>query len=56
MIRIRRPSVVRLVAAIARGGQRRVVVVYVARRTRNSDVRTREGESRVVVVEGRLRP
>ena len=44
------------VAAVARGGQCRVVVVRMALRTRNGDVRTRKRKRRFVVVECRRSP
>jgi hypothetical protein len=56
VVGIRSPGEVRLVAAIARGGQRCVVVINVTRRTGNGDVRTCERERRFVVVECRRGP
>lgn len=56
MIRIRSSGEICLVAAVARRWQRCVVVVYVALYARNRNVRTRERESCVVVVESCLRP
>ena len=55
---IRRLVVVVRMAAIARGGQRRVVAVYVTigALARGHRVGTREGEGCVVVVEGGVRP
>ena len=56
VIWICRPSEVRLVAAVARGRQRRVVVVHVAGRASNGDVRARKRKRRFVVVECRRGP
>ena len=58
VIRIRRAVVVGLVAAHARGWQRRVVVVDVAHHASNgrSRVEASEREGRVVVIKGRARP
>jgi len=56
VIRICRLVEVRLVAAIARGGKCRVVVVHVALGTGDCRVRSRERERRVVVIETGERP
>lgn len=56
MIWIRSPGEVRLMAAKARRGQRRVVVVHMALRARNSDVSTGERERCGVVIERRCSP
>lgn len=56
VIRVRRPGVVRLVTAVARRGQRSVVVVHMARRTRNGDVCACQRKRRRVVVERRRGP
>jgi hypothetical protein len=54
--RIRCPAVVLLVTTVAICRQGRVVIVYVAARTRNTRVRTRQGEARVVVIKSCLGP
>ena len=56
VVRIRRPSVVGLVAAVAIRGETRVVVLHVATRARNRGVRARQRERRVVVIERRRTP
>lgn len=56
MVWIGGPGVVRLVAAITRRRQSRVVVVHVARRTWNGEVHSGQRERRVVVIECSRRP
>lgn len=56
MVRVVRSLVIRLVAAIAGGRQRGVVVVHVALRAGDGYVETGERESRQVMVEGCLQP
>lgn len=56
MVRIRRCLIVRSVAAVAIGRQRRVVVVHVTVGTSYCGVRPRQREPRVVVVERSRRP
>jgi len=56
MVRVRRPLIILLMAAIAVGGQGRVVVVHVAVVTRHSDTRTGQREGRVVVIEVGIGP
>lgn len=58
MVRVRRPVVVRLMAAHASGWQRRVVIVHVAHHAGHGGggVETGEREGRVVVIEGRACP
>ena len=56
VIRIRRAAIVLRMAAVAVGRQRRVVVVYVATGAGRARVRAGQRETRVVVIERRLRP
>ena len=52
VIRIGGPGVVHLMTAVAGRRQSRVIVVNVARRAGHRNVRTRQREGRVVVIEG----
>lgn len=56
MIRVRRVLVISLVAAVARGRQRRVVIVHVATRAGSVYVGAGQRECSVVVVESRRSP
>ena len=56
MIGIVCSGVIRLVTAIARSRKRGVVIVDMALRARHVDMRSRQRERRIVVIERRLRP
>ena len=56
VVRIIRPLVIRLMAAITGRRKTRIVVVHVAAGARHAGVRARERKGRVVVVEGALWP
>jgi len=53
---IRRREVIRFMAAVAIGRQRRVVVIYMAARAGHLRVETSQGKRGCVVIEGAIRP